>query len=226
MNGEPRFTQPDNGRASNSTAPQQVDETARETAPQGIDGILKRLPQFRDAAAAMQEIILANLVMIGEAPAPIGEEEKRVQLILQRLSECGLQNCSSDEKGNGYGVLFGEEGAQNILISTNADTYVSDVVDQTIEVGQDRLVGPFVGDNCLALAVMVSLPTLFEKLQIRLKSNLVFMAAVKSLGRGNLEGLKYFLANSSLLDPCRALPGGGSTGPIELFVSGDVPRRD
>ena len=45
---------------------------------------------------------------------------------------------------------------------------------------------------------MVSLPTLFEKLQIRLKSNLVFMAAVKSLGRGNLEGLKYFLANSSL----------------------------
>ena len=163
-----------------------------------IESIVGDLPCMREAAAAMQDIIFANLVMIGEAPAPTGEEEKRVQLILQRLSECGLQNCSSDEKGNGYGVLFGEQGAQNILISTNADTYVSDVVDQTIEVGKDRLVGPFVGDNCLALAVMVSLPTLFEKLQIRLKSNLVFMAAVKSLGRGNLEGLKYFLANSSL----------------------------
>ena len=75
-----------------------------------IEGILSDLPRLREAAAAMQEIILANLVMIGEVPAPTGEEEKRVQFILQRFSECGLQNCSSDEKGNGYGVLFGEQG--------------------------------------------------------------------------------------------------------------------
>lgn len=166
------------------------------TAPKVIEGILKRLPEFRDAAAAMQDILLANLVMIGEVPSPTGAEDRRVQLILQRLSESGLQNCSSDEKGNGYGVLFGEQGAQNILVSAHADTFVSDAVDQTIEVGQDRLVGPFVGDNSLALAAMVSLPTLFERLQIRLKSNLLFLAAAKALGRGNLEGLKHFLANS------------------------------
>ena len=165
---------------------------------EGIEHIIDELPRIREVAAGMQEIILANLVMIGEVPAPTGEEGKRVEMILQRLSECGLQNCSSDEKGNGYGVLLGEQGAQNILISAHADTFVSDVVDQTIEVGQDRLVGPFVGDNCLALAAMVSLPTLFERLQIRLKSNLLFIATVKALGRGNLEGLKYFLANSSL----------------------------
>lgn len=169
-----------------------------ELATQNIDGLLKDLPRFRDAAAAMQDIILANLVMIGEIPAPTGAEDQRVQLILQRLSECGLQNCSTDEKGNGYGVFLGEQGSRNILISAHADTFVSDAVDQTIEVGKDRLVGPFVGDNSLALAAMVSLPNLFDRLQIRLKSNLLLIATVKSLGRGNLEGLKYFLANSAM----------------------------
>ncbi len=163
-----------------------------------VEEIIKQLPQFRDAATAMQEIILANLVMIGEVPAPTGEEGSRVEMILQRLSECGLQNCSSDEQGNGYGVLLGEQGTQNILISAHADTFVSDVVDQTIEVGKERVVGPFVGDNCLALAAMVSLPTLFDRLQIRLKSNLLLIATAKALGRGNLEGLKYFLANSAM----------------------------
>ena len=165
---------------------------------ENMDRIVESLPRLRELAAGMQEIILANLVMIGEVPAPTWEEEKRIEVILQRLNECGLQNCSTDEKGNGFGVLFGEQAKQNILISAHADTFVSDVVDQTIEVGKDRLVGPFVGDNSLALAAMVSLPALLDRLQVRLKSNLILMAAVKSLGRGNLEGLKYFLANTSM----------------------------
>ena len=161
-----------------------------------IDTIIANLPRMRDAAAGMQDILLANLVMIGEIPAPTGAEEQRIQLILQRLSECGLQNCACDEKGNGYGILPGESGARTLLISAHADTFVSDAVDQTIEVGKDRLVGPFVGDNSLALAAMVSLPTLFDRLQIRLKSNLLLLASVKSLGRGNLEGLRSFVSNS------------------------------
>lgn len=189
MNGDPVSSQQNN--AGNSGAPVQA-------ASERVEAIVKGLPRVREIAAGMQEIILANLVMIGEVPAPTGEEQRRVETILQRLSACGLQNCSSDEKGNGYGVLFGEQGARNILVSAHADTFVSDVVDQTIEIGQDRVVGPFVGDNCLALAAMVSLPTLFEKLQVRPKSNVILMAAAKSLGRGNLEGLKYFLSNSYL----------------------------
>ena len=129
---------------------------------ENVDKIIAGLPRIREIAAGMQEIILANLVMIGEVPAPTGGEGRRVETILQRLSACGLQNCSTDEKGTGYGILFGEQSTRNILISAHADTFVSDVVDQTIEIGQDRVVGPFVGDNCLALAAMVSLPTLFE----------------------------------------------------------------
>ncbi len=222
MNGEPASTQQGDEGAPNLPARQQADAPVQpapaqapaaqpppvpppvaqpapvQVMPARVGEIIKQLPQFRDAAAAMQEIILANLVMIGEVPAPTGEEGNRVEMILQRLSECGLQNCSSDEQGNGYGVLLGEQGSQNILISAHADTFVSDVVDQTIEVGKDRVVGPFVGDNCMALAAMVSLPALFDRLQIRLKSNLIFIATAKALGRGNLEGLKYFLANSAM----------------------------
>ena len=163
-----------------------------------IEALLARLPDIRTAVAGMKDIVLANLVMIGEIPAPTGDEGARVQLILQRLSEAGLQNCSSDETGNGYGVLFGETGVRNLLITGHVDTFVSDVVDQTVELASDRIVGPFVGDNSLALAAMVSLPVLFDRLQIRLKSNIIFHAAAKAFGRGNLEGLRYFLTNSAL----------------------------
>ncbi|MCU0248348.1 MAG: peptidase dimerization domain-containing protein, partial [Bryobacter sp.] len=164
----------------------------------GIEAVLARLPEIRAAVAGMQDILLANLVMIGEIPAPTGEEGARVQMILERLSEAGLQNCSGDEQGNGYGVLFGERGASNLLVSAHADTFVAEAQDQTVEVGPEQIVGPFVGDNSLALAAMVSLPVLLERLQVRLKSNVVLHAAAKAFGRGNLAGLKHFLDHSTL----------------------------
>ncbi|MFH0881192.1 MAG: peptidase [Lentisphaerota bacterium] len=153
-------------------------------------------PRPRQAAVDIREIMLANLVMIGEIPAPTFQESERIRHVLQRFMECGLQSCSTDDKSNGLGFLPGSDGARNILLVTNVDTFVADREDQTIEVFPDRLVGPFVGDNSLALAAMITLPTLLEKLDIRLKANVYFLAAAQMLERGNLDGLRYFLCNT------------------------------
>ncbi len=152
------------------------------------------LPAFREAAAGMRNVLLSNLVMIGEVASPTFGEERRVRLILERFSEYGLHECSMDEKQNGFGVLLGRRRSRrNILVVANSDSISEQSDDPMIEVLSDRVVGPFVGDNSLALAAMVSIPLLLEKLGIRLDSNLVFMAASRSLGRGNLEGLRSFL---------------------------------
>ncbi len=160
-----------------------------------FDTIKQQLDTYRQAAVDMRDILLANAVMIGEIPAPTFYEDQRVRFIEDRFSECGLQNCSTDEVGNGLGILEGTEGQKNILLVAHADTVFNEKVDHTISMVSDRLIGPGVGDNSLGLALLASLPLLLERLNIRLKSNLIFMAAARGLGRGNLEGLRFFLHN-------------------------------
>ncbi len=158
--------------------------------------IIKELPRLVAGAEGMRDLLLADVVMIGEILSPTFGEQERIRFIGNRFAEYGLQACALDEKGNGSAVLPGAEGRRNLLVAAHADTIVAAERDQVIEVAADRLIGPFVGDNCLALAALTTLPALLERLQIRLRSNLVLLASTRALGRGNLDGLRFFLANS------------------------------
>ncbi len=163
-----------------------------------LSKIIEQLPVYRDGAASIREIVLANTVMIGEIPAPTFHEESRIRFVMDRFSECGLQNCSTDEAGNGFGILPGSETEHNILLVAHADTLFGPKTDHTVSMKADRIVGPGVGDNSLGLAALASLPILLEKLGVQLKSNIILMAASRSLGRGNLEGIRFFLDNNPL----------------------------
>lgn len=163
-----------------------------------MEQILQHIPEFKTAADAMREVVLANLVLIAEAPAPTGREERRIRVLLERFNEAGVQQCSIDDRGSGFGVLPGTEGTRTILIATNADSLGDRPEDAHVEIGTTDVVGPFLGDNSLALAAMASLPLLLDRLGIKLRSNLVLMGAARMFGRCNLEGLSYFLGNAPL----------------------------
>ncbi|MBU0676812.1 MAG: M20/M25/M40 family metallo-hydrolase [Verrucomicrobia bacterium] len=168
----------------------------------GIGQILAELQRFRDAAGKTKESLLANLVMIGEIPAPTFGESERVRFVQDRFSESGLQNSSSDEVGNGFGILPGKDRAKNILVVAHADTVFSEKVDHTITVETERVVGPGVADNSISLAALATLPMILDHLGLELDSNLILMVNSRSLGRGNLEGLRFFLKNNQM--PIRA----------------------
>jgi tripeptide aminopeptidase len=163
-----------------------------------LQSVLEMLPYFRDAAPVVREILLANLIMIGEIPAPTGAEEKRVEFIQRRFVEGGLHNASTDEMGNALGILPGSEGTRNVLVVAHVDTELPASLDHTITLAPEYATGPAVGDNALGLAVLVSLPTLLELLEIHPRSNLVLMGAARSLGRGDLQGLRFFLDNTTI----------------------------
>lgn len=167
-------------------------------ARQQLGGILSELPRIRDTVREHVDTLLANLAMIGEIPAPTFGEADRIHLLQQRFSECGLQNVSTDEVSNGLGILPGAEGETNILVVAHADTVFPDTVDHNITFHRDRVVGPGAGDNSLGVAVLASLPTLLEHLGIQLNANLILMGGSRSLGRGDLEGLSFFLSNNTL----------------------------
>lgn len=166
-----------------------------EILAQSFDEILTSLEVFRKETEKLKETLLANLVMIGEIPAPTFGEDKRIDFLLNRFKEAEITNNSVDEVGNGIGILEGEEGNGNILVVAHADTVFGSKIDHTIQVQPDTVTGPGVADNSLGLAVLATIPILLDKFDIRLNKNLILMGASRSLGRGNLEGLRFFLSN-------------------------------
>jgi tripeptide aminopeptidase len=160
-----------------------------------LNEIVKALPRFHNELLELNEILLANLIMIGEIPAPTFEEEHRIDFLKNRFTESGLLSTSSDETGNALGVLYGEKGERNIIVVAHADTVFPATADHTLSIQMDRVTGPAVGDNSLGCAVLATLPKILDVLNIPIYSNIIFMGSSRSLGRGNLEGLRFFLSN-------------------------------
>jgi len=160
-----------------------------------FEDILESLPYLENSVKEQKEMLLANLVMMGEIPAPTFKEDERINFLIDRFKEADLQENSIDEVGNGIGVLKGDGGDENILVVAHADTVFDEKTDHTIQVQKDIVSGPGVADNSLGLSTVATLPTLLERLDIKLKNNLILMGATRSLGRGNLEGLRSFLSN-------------------------------
>lgn len=173
-------------------------DKAEESTVDGFSGLLDRLANYTEATGQVRESLLANLAMISEIPAPTFGEQNRVRFLQDRFSESGLQNCSTDEVGNALGILNGIDPQQNILLVAHVDTPFKETTDHTISLQPDSITGAGVGDNSLGVAVLAALPAILEHYGITLQSNLVLMGASRGLGRGNLEGLRFFLNNNEL----------------------------
>ncbi len=158
--------------------------------------IMTDLSDFESKVSDLRETILANLVMISEIPAPTFNERERVEFILDKFTETELQNTSTDEYGNALGLLPGTEGEKNILIVSHLDTLFDEKIDHTVTVEPDRIIGPAVGHNAVGLAALTVLPMIFQKLDLKLKSNLILMGSAQSLGKGSIGGIRFFLSNT------------------------------
>lgn len=163
-----------------------------------LSAILKELPIIRDQVAALREIVLSNLVMISEIASPTFQESERAAFLIERFTESQLVNCSTDECNNAFGILNGTEGRRTILVVAHLDTIFGNDRDLTVTVGEDTIHGAGLSDNSLGVAIIAALPLLLERLNIALKSNIILMGSARSLGSGNIEGIRFFLDNSSL----------------------------
>ena len=163
-----------------------------------INDVLNELDNYETELRQLSELILANIVMLGEIPSPTFNEEARVRFLIERFSENRMLNCSTDEKGNALGIIPGEKGDRNIMIVAHTDSIFDEKVDHTISVQPQYLSGPGIGDNALGVAALASLPAILEHLGIKLRSNIILMGSSRSLGRGDIEGLRFFLENSNL----------------------------
>jgi len=161
-----------------------------------LSKVVETVRTFPVIIEKFKEVVLANLVLLGEIPAPTGLEKNRMDFIIERMAEYGVEMCATDELGNGLAFLPGEKGDKTLLIFAHIDTPFEQCIDHTFSVHADSVHGPGVADNSLGVAVLMSLPFLLDKLEIRLNNNLMLLFGVKNLHQANQEGLRFFLANS------------------------------
>lgn len=161
-----------------------------------LEPILEKVALFKEQIASNKEILLANLVMAGEIPAETFKEEKRRNFMLDRFRESGLDFISTDEVDNAYAVVRGRT-ERNILVSAHVDTLFQETEDHTVRVERDKVTGAGVADNSLGVAVITSLPNLFDAMNLKFNSNIILMGASRSLGKGNIEGIRFFLDHYS-----------------------------
>ena len=143
-------------------------------------------------------MVLANTVMSAEIPSPTMDEGDLVRHLCDRFNESGLLNISSDEAGNAIGLLPGKRGkdGKNILVAAHVDKVWERGIDHTMTVTAEHITGPGIADNSLGVGAVVSLPLILEKLGIELEHNVILLGASRSMGRGDLGGLRFFLENT------------------------------
>ncbi|HSR87716.1 MAG TPA: peptidase dimerization domain-containing protein [Pontiella sp.] len=185
-----------------------------------IDEILHWIPALPEQLTGIQETLIANLIMLSEIPSPTFEEASRVKLLLQRMLECGLEKVSTDEAGNGVGILPGTDPSRNILLVAHADSVYTEKAYHTLSVLTDEIIGPGVSDNSLGMAVLATLPNILELLDIQLNANLVLLSSTKGLGSGNLDGLRFFMENNRIPFDAGICVEGAQLGRLSYSAEG------
>ncbi|MBT3570545.1 MAG: M28 family peptidase, partial [Opitutae bacterium] len=155
--------------------------------------LLAEIPRQVERLSEVREELLANAVLLGEIPSPTFGEENRIRFVIDRFRENELVDPTIDDCGNASALLPGTEGENTILLMAHADNVFDHETNHAMCVGSDRITGPGIADNAIGLSSILTLPTLLDSLGLKLKDDLLLLANVKSLGRGNLQGAHHFL---------------------------------
>lgn len=160
-----------------------------------VNEFIDHFMEDRDAWKEVRETLLSNLILLSEIPAPTFYEYDRANALVNRYTGYEMLNCSVDEMGNALGIIPGKSNDNNIILVAHLDTLFPETVDHTVSINTDSIIGPGIGDNGLGLAAIATLPYILQRYDLQLESNLILMGSARSLGMGDIEGLRFFLNN-------------------------------
>jgi len=159
-----------------------------------MEKYLDKLPSFVKAIKSMKETIIANIVFIGQIPAPTFKEKRRTDFFMERLAEFQVDECTTDGYRNPIGIIRGSSPSKPpIFVVAHIDTVFEKDIDHNYTVRKRTIKGAGILDNSVGVGVLASLPEIFRKLDLRFESDIVLAGVIQSLGRGNLRGIRHLL---------------------------------
>ncbi len=72
-----------------------------------MNDYLNKLPTFVEAIESMKEIIITNVVLIGQTNAPTFKEKRRTTVFMERLADFQVDECTTDGYRNPIGIIHG-----------------------------------------------------------------------------------------------------------------------
>ena len=186
-----------------------------------MESLLEEIPTYAEKIKSIKETILANIVLIGQVPSPTFNEARRAEIFQERMSEAQVDECSIDEFRNPIGVIRGTNDKKPpIFVVAHLDTFIDKDVDHNFTIVKNTVYGPGVMDNSAGIGVLISLPEIFRKLDLRFESDIVIAGLIHSLGKANLQGIRQLL--SAWKSPIRGAicVEGGELGRLNYYSDG------
>jgi tripeptide aminopeptidase len=159
-----------------------------------MSDFLDALPAIADEIKAIKEIIITNILLIGQTPAPTFKEKKRSKVFMERLAEFQVDECTTDGYRNPIGIIRGTNSNKApILVVAHLDTFYEKDIVYNYTIKENSITGPGILDNSIGAGVLVSLPAIFKQLDLHFESDIVLAGTIQSIGKGNLRGVRHLL---------------------------------
>ena len=142
--------------------------------------------------ASLDEV-LDETVQLCRIPAPTFEEAERAAYVAERMRALGLTDVQIDRIHNVTGILSAGTPGPTTLVAAHLDTVFPRATPLHIRHTKQRLYGPGIGDNCVAVAAMLSVAAAMCHLQPLPSGRVIFAASVGEEGLGNLCGIRALL---------------------------------
>jgi tripeptide aminopeptidase len=170
----------------------------------------ERVAAVRTAAAAIAPDVLALTERIAGVPSPTGEEGAKSRLVAELYGAEGLASAP-DAIGDVVATLPGRlpasAGAPPLLIAAHIDTVFPLDTDLTVRRVDDRMSGPGVGDNSIAVAATIKLCALLRHAGETPAVDVLLTGNVGEEGLGNLRGIRQVMAAHPEIGAVIALEG-------------------
>ena len=159
-----------------------------------MDKFLENLPTLVDEIKALKDIIITNIVLIGQTPAPTFKEKRRGTLFMERMAEFGVDEVTTDGYRNPIGIIRGTSSDKPpIFVVAHLDTFFEKDIVFNYTIKENTITGPGILDNSLGVGVLLSLPIIFKELGLTFESDIVLAGTIQSIGKGNLRGVRHLL---------------------------------
>jgi acetylornithine deacetylase/succinyl-diaminopimelate desuccinylase-like protein len=138
--------------------------------------------------------VLEQAAAIQKIAAPTFHEWQRAAMVEAHFRKVGLHDVLTDDLGNVYGRMPGQEpGRPALLISAHMDTVFPATTALTLRHDDDskQLFGPGIGDNSLGLAAMLSLCEALPEHSLTPECDIWWVATVGEEGLGDLRGMRH-----------------------------------
>ena len=158
-----------------------------------LKALEEKKPKWIEGIENTRQMVLSNLAMISQVHAVPFQEEQRASLLLERYIASGIDEPNADTVNNVIGTLPGRKGERRILVFANMDHMTDMQIDQGITITKDKVLGRGVAEDTIALAALITLPDILNRIGLKLDSDLILLATSRSHGRGDLGGIRHFM---------------------------------